>query len=288
MQSICPQSLASGSAVCQKQQQQPTSLEHAQHTVEELQLMARPLKATLATLIQLNESSSDEPASPMLLCHLHHLERCHPRLWIKQQQHLPDLWCGTVPLDSGLSAAPAEAPAQMPSPWGNSSIICWQWLSKYEGAKELLSSLQQLRRDMTSDISSGEAPAPSSDDDDSNSSSAANNAAASPATDNNVLINQQQLAAFESALGLLSGQLASLVAGAAAVEDALRQAGLLPSDGSSIRAALQEATAAGQLAGWASQGLQQAQQQVAEGHQDAQDADWLVVVADEQGKQDKQ
>lgn len=138
-------------------------------------------------------------------------------------------------------------------------------------AQELLSSLQQLRRDMTTDISSGEAPAPSSDDDDSNSSSTAtNNAAASPATDNNVLINQQQLAAFESALGLLSGQLASLVAGAAAVKDALRQAGLLPSDGSSIRAALQEATAAGQLAGWASQGLQQAQQQAAEGHQDAQ------------------
>lgn len=63
MQSICPQSLASGSAVCQKQQQQPTSLEHAQHTVEELQLMARPLKATMATLIQLNESSSDGTAS---------------------------------------------------------------------------------------------------------------------------------------------------------------------------------------------------------------------------------
>jgi hypothetical protein len=40
-------------AVCSKgQQQEPTCLELAQHTLEELQLMARPLKATMAALTE--------------------------------------------------------------------------------------------------------------------------------------------------------------------------------------------------------------------------------------------
>jgi hypothetical protein len=108
--------------------------------------------------------------------------------------------------------------------------------------QEFLSGLAVLRQDFINS---------------SNSDTKANSTA--PDSSGALMINAR-LAAYESALGLLCGQLSSLVSGAAAVKASLRQAGLLPSDGSSIRAALQEAAAAGQLAGWASQGLQEMQQ----------------------------
>jgi hypothetical protein len=74
----------------------------------------------------------------MLLCHLRHLERCHPRLWIKQQQQQPDLWCGSVPMATPIDIASTDAAAAIRRPAGSSSsssTVCWQWLSKFEDAQ---------------------------------------------------------------------------------------------------------------------------------------------------------
>jgi hypothetical protein len=50
--------LAAGTANKQ-QKQEPTSLEPAQHTMQELQLMARPLEATLKALSELKNYSNE-------------------------------------------------------------------------------------------------------------------------------------------------------------------------------------------------------------------------------------
>jgi hypothetical protein len=90
----------------------------------------------------------------MLLCHLRHLERCHPRLWIKQQPLLlPDLWCGAVPdgladynncasgdgsneiVDGPFAAA---VDGILDSPAGSSSTVCWQWLAKCAEAQVIV------------------------------------------------------------------------------------------------------------------------------------------------------
>jgi hypothetical protein len=84
----------------------------------------------------------------MLLCHLRRLERCHPRLWIKQQQHQPDLWCGSVPMATPIDIASTDAAAAI-NPAGCGSSICWQWLSKFDSAQVrtrcMLLSSGQLR-----------------------------------------------------------------------------------------------------------------------------------------------
>jgi hypothetical protein len=87
----------------------------------------------------------------------------------------------------------------------------------------------------------------------SSSSSGGDTSTTTADTTSTLSINAR-LAAYESALVLLSCQLEQLVAGAAAVKGALAAAGLLPGDRGSIRHALQQATAAGKLADWASKG----------------------------------
>ncbi|KAF6258867.1 hypothetical protein COO60DRAFT_1701128 [Scenedesmus sp. NREL 46B-D3] len=263
-QQVCAEQLISQLRVLpaagKAQHPEPTCLEPAQHTMEELQLMVQPLKATLAVLTQ-HDSGCFEgaaPATPMLLCHLRHLERCHPRLWIKQQQLLPDLWCGSVP----GTAMPDNVTGSC-SPASSSSSVCWQWLSKCSEVQEFLTGLAVLRSDLT------------------NSSSSSADTSSTTAEASSTLIVNARLAAYESALALLSVQLASLVSGASAVKTALHSAGLLPADGGSIRAALQEATAAGKLAEWARQGLHQAQ--VVEGAQGG-DTAWMTAVDDGQQK----
>jgi hypothetical protein len=86
-----------------------------------------------------------------------------------------------------------------------------------------------------------------------NSSSSSSDTSATSTDAPSTLIINARLAAYESALVLLSCQLEQLVAGAAAVKGGLAAAGLLPGDGGSIRTALQQAAAAGRLAEWASQ-----------------------------------
>jgi hypothetical protein len=124
--------------------------------------------------------------------------------------------------------------------------------------QELMSGLLQLRRDITTHSTN---TSPTNSDVADVTSNLMNNAAATSATDDetNPSIRPQQLAAHEYALGLLSCQLEQLVAGAAAVKGALAAAGLLPGDGRGIRTALQQATAAGKLAEWASKGKAEAE-----------------------------
>jgi hypothetical protein len=66
MQAISHQPLPAGSKAFpqqqQHQQQQPTSLELAEHTMQELQLMARPLKATMVALSEECQSSGEGKA----------------------------------------------------------------------------------------------------------------------------------------------------------------------------------------------------------------------------------
>jgi hypothetical protein len=104
--------------------------------------------------------------------------------------------------------------------------------------QEFLSGLAVLRQDFTNSTTQSSSPPAATEE-------------------SGVLMVNARLTAYESALALLSRQLAGLVAGAAAVKGSLRQCGLLPSDGSSIREALQQAAADGRLAEWANQGVQQ-------------------------------
>jgi hypothetical protein len=97
-----------------------------------------------------------------------------------------------------------------------------------------MAGLAQLRHDITTHSTN---TPPTTNDIADDTSNLMNNAAAATTSDKETKpsIRPQQLAAYESALGLLSCQLEQLVAGAAAVKGALAAAGLLPGDGGTAR-----------------------------------------------------